>query len=96
MTLNLKIIILLQGHDFFILHNYDVSKGLYFSKICDYAILQRPNASGATVASASQSFMMNGRLKQCFSKVIARGPLLAPKNNHRSSRPFSRKYRASG
>jgi len=65
----------LQGHDFIILHSYDVSKGQYFSKICYYATLQHSNASDANVASASQSFMANSRLMQCFSKVFARGPL---------------------
>jgi hypothetical protein len=91
-----KKIIFLQGHYFIILHSYDVSKGKYFSKICYYATLHHPNAGGANVASTSQSFMMNSRLTQGFSKVFARGPLLAPENNHGSSHPFSRKYRASG
>jgi hypothetical protein len=86
----------LHGHDFIILHNYDVSKGQYFSKIFYYATLQRPNVSGANVASASQSLRMTSMLKQCLSNVFARGSLLVPKNNHGSSHPFSRKYRESG
>jgi hypothetical protein len=96
MSLHLKIITHLQDHDFIILHSYDVSKEQYICTICYYATLQHPDASGATVASASQSFMMNGRLTKCFSNVFARGPLLAHKNNHGSSHPFSQKYRASG
>jgi len=38
------------------------------------------------------SYKLNFILGHCFPNVFARGPLLALKNNHRSSHPYSRKY----